>query len=154
MDSDISNDRALSNDSVFITKLDNLITDQNNKVSLWLQVKLFSEMEINLRLKFHYSICVFGLKDVEHNWNNNCIRVSSYEILLCCLTWSRFLTKRVSKILTSDNPKAHTINELAQLYYHPIQSSRMLGTLRTLKIFCDLANGSRLASSLFSWLCA
>lgn len=32
LDSDKSSDRVLSSDSVFITKLDNLITYQNNKV--------------------------------------------------------------------------------------------------------------------------
>jgi hypothetical protein len=67
LDSDISNDRVLSSDSVFITELDNLVTDQNNKVLLRLQVKLFSELETSLRLKFHSSICVFGRQDVDNN---------------------------------------------------------------------------------------
>ena len=67
LDSDISNGRVLSNDSVFITELDNLVTDQNNKVSLRLQVKSFSELKTNLRLKFHYSICVFGPQGVDNN---------------------------------------------------------------------------------------
>jgi hypothetical protein len=65
--SGIPKDRVLSNDSVFITKLDNLGTDQNYKVSIRLQVKLFSEMETNLRLKFHNPICVFGLQYVDNN---------------------------------------------------------------------------------------
>ncbi len=85
LDSDTSNDKVLSNDPVFITKLDNLITDQNNMVSVPLQVKLFSDLETNLRLEFHYLICVFRLKDVDKNCNDNSIRVSSYKILLCCV---------------------------------------------------------------------